>query len=307
MVERMHDYVKIYPLPDYGVIKARPQIQWRLLIAVAFYCCGLGAGTYMFSLYYGFTAGMIIGYLTNVVVGTMALFFDAGHGFRVWRAWRGLKTSWISRGVVFITSFGIFGFLSIIGHLNLFASFSAGSSLVATMDILTVIFGLAIMFYSGFVISFSPAVPFWNNAVVPVIFLLYSFLGGLSLLLAASPFFPGHGLDIHLLERVELVLILLTIFAVLVYLVNALSSVTASKLAAISWLKDWAFWIGVVVVGLILPLVLGLYSSFYIADPNSRILGLAASGFMELIGGFIFRVVTLNAGYYSPLFSREWR
>ena len=306
MIERMPDYIKILPEPDYAEIKARPQTQWRGLIALAFYCCGLGAGTYIFSLYYNFVWGMIIGYLINAGIGGLALFFDAGHGFRVWRAVTNFKRAWISRGVVFISCFSTFGFLSIIGHLNLLVSFSTGTPLVTAMDILTVIFGVAIMFYSGFVMSFSASLPFWNSALVPVIFLVYSFLGGLSLLLAVTPFFTAHGLDIHLLEKIELALMLLTFFSIMVYLVNSYGP-GSTRFAATKWLRSLLFWIGVVVIGLMIPLLIGFYVFFGITDPTFRIFGLSAVGFLELIGGFIFRFILLDAGHYSPLLSRDRR
>ena len=304
MAEMMSDYIEIGPVPDYTEIKPRLQTEWRWLIAVAFYCCGLGAGTYVISLYYNFIAGMVIGYLISSVVGSLALFFDAGHGFRAWRAATNFRTSWISRGIVFITFFSIFGLLSIVGHLNLLASFSAGGLPVTIADVLTVIFGLAIMFYSGFVMSFSPSISFWNNALVPVIFLVYSFLGGLSLLLLVSSVFPEHGgLDVAFLNRIELGLILLTLFTILVYVVNARDSLPATGLAARRWLGGSAFWIGVIVVGLIIPLIVAAYLSVKGGDPAAVAVGLSICGFLELIGGFIFRAILLNSGYYSPLLS----
>ena len=305
MVKSVSEYTKIFPKPDYIEVRARPQVEWRWLISIAFYSGGLGVGTYIFSLFYKFTAGMIIGYVIAALLMNAALFFDAGKGFRVWRAVKNFKTSWISRGIVFISFFSIFGFLSIIGHLNLLGPFSVGSPLVMTMEILAVIFGLGVMFYSGFVMSFSTSLPFWNNALVPMIFLIYSFLGGLSLLLAVSPFFPAHGMDIDLMEKLELMLILLTLFSILVYVVNSLESGQTPRLSVTKWLKNPAFWLGIIVVGLLLPFFLGIWAFFRVADLNMGAVYLSIAGFMELVGGFIFRFILLDVGYFAPLLNKE--
>ena len=78
-------------------------------------------------------------------------------------------------------------------------------------------------------------------------------------------------------------------------------------MGASTWLKNPGFWVGVGVIGLVLPLIIGFYCVFKVNDPVKSAIGLSIAGFLELFGGFIFRFILLKAGYFAPLITRERR
>ena len=102
-----------------AIVDFESQREWRWLIAIAFYVGGLGCGAFIISLYFDFMPGMIAGFLITAVLKGGAHVFYLGHPLRAWRAFTRPHVSWISRGLIFVFGFSIFGFLYIIARLNL--------------------------------------------------------------------------------------------------------------------------------------------------------------------------------------------
>jgi len=289
-----------------AVVDFGRQKEWRWLIAIAFYFGGLGAGAFLVSLYFEFTVGMIVGYLVVAILKGGAHLSYLGHPLRVWRVFITCPTSWISRGLFFVVGFLLFGLLYLTAHfdLPLVSLWQKGTWLGEAVKVLTILFALAVMTYSGFAMAYSPAIPFWNTSLLPLLFLIYSFLGGTSLILFISHRAVIPTLEVRALERLEIGLMFLVIFALFTYLLTMLSSVSGAKESAkILLIGKYApaFLGGVAFVGLILPLIIGCHLYFGSPSEEGANIGLAAAGFMEFVGGFVFRISLLLTGTYRPL------
>jgi hypothetical protein len=101
--------VVVWPWPDQRqrhfvqnefLVGYEVQREWAWLITCAFFCGGVGAGTFVVSFFDKFEVGMIAGLLIVGVLKTTAHVLFLGHPLRAWRAVRGWRTSWISRGVM---------------------------------------------------------------------------------------------------------------------------------------------------------------------------------------------------------------
>ncbi len=117
-----------------------------------------------------------------------------------------------------------------------------------------------------------------------------------------TPFAGEVGFNIKLLESVEIFLLSMAVIIVLTYLgtmyyatvgaKKAVQMLTGGPMAAV-------FLLGVVVVGMILPLIIALYFTLATGVVASSFLALA--GILELIGGFTFRYALLRVGLYNPV------
>jgi formate-dependent nitrite reductase membrane component NrfD len=158
-----------------------------------------------------------------------------------------------------------------------------------------------LMIYTGFVMSASPAIPFWNTAILPVMFMMYGFIGGLDLLFLLAAFGGEGTFHLEHLEAIQILLMLGTLFFLLVYTIVMYNSSPAGRAAVRDLLTGTGgimFLGGVVALGLIVPLPIMAYT-YYGAGTSPEIAG--AAGFLTLIGGLLFRWSVLRAGLYLPL------
>lgn len=158
------------------------------------------------------------------------------------------------------------------------------------------IIGVAITIYSGFLIAAAPGIPFWNTALLPILWIISASLCAVAIVKmiihveniskAATRF--GVALD-----AAEL----LAVFA-LISLALYGGSIAARKSAYALAYGELAppFWIGVVGVGIILPLLLGLV----MLKKENKILGITAA-ILALIGALLLRILILQAGVFEPL------
>jgi formate-dependent nitrite reductase membrane component NrfD len=161
---------------------------------------------------------------------------------------------------------------------------------------------VAVMVYTGFVLSPSPAIPFWNSTFFPVIFFAYSLLAGIDFLILASPVLPAPAIALVDLEKVQFGLALACLVLVMSHLsVMSGSAVAARKSIELLTKGKWAvlFLGGVMGVGLLLPLLMAwpvLWSSVPAMFAITATLAL-----LRLFGDYLFRFLVIRAGLYDPL------
>ena len=290
------------------VVDFRPQTEWGWLVVIAFFLAGIGSGLFFMSQLVGTWAKInspAIGALgvAIVAIGTSIVFItDLGRWGRFWRVLANPATSWISRGVLLIILFTLFAALTLLAQSGAGMPWS-DTSLGQVFRTLAFLAAFGVMAYSGFVLSFSPAIPFWNGTLLPLFFILYALMGGLAAIFASLPFL-GQGVNLPLLEVIEFWLIISAIAFFSIYLLNMGYSTAAARRAVRLLLKGelaLTFLGGVLVLGLIVPLAITLF--VYLADlslvPAST--WLAIAGAFELFGGVLFRHTFIRAGIYEPL------
>jgi formate-dependent nitrite reductase membrane component NrfD len=283
---------------DEFLIDVKPQREWGWLVITYLFLGGAGAGLFLVSLYMAHPWGEGLG-LLMLLFGTLLLFVDLGRPERFWRAFLRPQTSWISRGCFFISA------LVLLGALEVAFELAAAQSEILRPLIrgAAAIAAIAVMVYTGFVLSPSPAIPFWNSTFFPVIFFAYSLLAGIDFLILASPMLPGPEIDLPLLEKIQFGLVFLCLLMVLSHLsVMSGSAVAARRSIQLLTKGKWGvlFIGGVIGLGLVIPLLLAWpmlwRSGFQALFAVTVILAL-----LRLFGDYLFRFLVIRAGLYDPL------
>ena len=178
---------------------------------------------------------------------------------------------------------------------------------------------LGVGIYTGILLGAVPSRPLWNTPMVAQLFLFSAMsTGTATVLLVTALVGAGHkdGLEEErrLLISSDVVLIVLEIFMLIPFLLHhalsTWSSASSIELILGGEYTSW-FWIGVILLGILLPLAIEAYELFPVilkegAARYSLALS-AASGVLILVGGFILRFVFVYAGqasHFLPVVAR---
>ena len=281
------------------MVKYTPQKDWiegaGVLIAIAFFLGGVCGGLYLASLYFDSMLGMFIAWLLALLMGII----DMGHLSKPLRFWRMIlkpNTSWISRGFILIWLF--------IGCalIQLALSYWAPGTVETVFKVLAGIMAFGVAIYSGFVVGYVGAIKLWNSAIVPILFVIAGLTGGLAILLMTS-LGSNTARSMAMANMMLIVVIVYTIFMAIYLWVATYSSDVArdSVMRILRGSIAVVFWIGVVLLGMIIPIALLATNS---ATGASAALMITAA-ICAIIGGVALRYIILKAGMYSPLVPAE--
>ena len=165
--------------------------------------------------------------------------------------------------------------------------------------VISVFFAFCLVIYTGFVLLASSPISFWNNPLLPILFVSVSLGSGIGLMETINIFSPQNISNPELLTVAGTWVISITALFILVYLAGNYYSSTAQE-SVIYLVKGKLaplFYTGVVVLGIILPLVILISAHFEIVSSSA----LAVAGISELVGAFILRYSIMKAGTYAPL------
>jgi len=277
------------------------QTEWidrrGLILWIAFYTGGLGGGLYLVSVFFNSIWGMFISWLIIAVLKGGAHLLYLGKPQRFWRIITRPQSSWLARGFIFVMLFVIFGAIQLM--LSYWLPDTAGEMV---FKVLTGITALVVAVYTGFVLNTVKAVPFWNSSLLPLLFVLCGILGGfgISVLIALN----DGNIDLATAEAGSRWLLLANALLIAIYLWRAAKREATGKQSVMEQIRGSSapiFWIGIVVMGIIIPLVIA-FTSYAVAEmpPAVLVFGVAC----EVIGGLALRYCVLKAGAYSPLVAR---
>ena len=273
------------------------QAWWNWLIGTAFFCGRIGAGLFLISLATGQRLGMILGYLVVVVGKNGAHLLYLGRPERFWRAAMRPDRSWIARGIwatgLFALSGGILLLPMILG-----SEWQAAASIATAAKAIAIVSGLFIMFYDGFVMNHSAAIPFWNTRLLPLLILMYATLGGTTLTITLGALQDYESRETAWLERAEPYLLIANFLLLCVYLLRMSRWTPAAQETVHTWVKGRyarVFFGLIVAVGLIATLVLSVVQQ----QSQAQGLSLVIAG-CELTGDFSLLMLMLKSGLFSP-------
>ena len=273
------------------------QAWWNWLIGTAFFCGGLGAGLFLISLATGQRLGMILGYLVVVLGKNGAHLVYLGRPERFWRAAMRPDRSWIARGIwasgLFALSGGILLLPMILG-----SEWQAAASIATAAKAIAIVSGLFIMFYDGFVMNHSAAIPFWNTRLLPLLILMYATLGGTTLTITLAALQDYESRETTWLEKAEPYLLIVNFLLLCVYLLRMSRWTPAAQETVRMWVKGRyarVFFGLIVAVGLIATLTLSVVQQQWQAQG----LSLVIAG-CELTGDFSLLMLMLKSGLFSP-------
>jgi len=270
----------------------RQQTEWAGLIASAFFFGKVGSGLFIMSVFLPSRLGMLVGLLIVLVGKGGAHFLYLG---RPWRFWRGLarpQSAWISRGI------WAMGLMMVAG----FALFvvPTGSGLYMPLAIFAVICAFVVAVYDGFLLTSSPAIPIWNTALMPVMCMFYSFLGGTTMVM-----FMAHLNLITLSEKyiailpgLEIGLLGANLLIVLLFLVGSINTGSAGRESFDLLVKGpyaLPFFALAIGVGLVFTLLMSIFGS----HASTGVVGLITVA--DLIGHFFIFFLLLKVGVFKPV------
>jgi len=274
------------------------QTEWidrrGIFLWIAFYAGGLGGGLYLVSLYFNNLPGMFISWLIIAVVKGGAHLVYLGKPLRFWRIVFRPNSSWLARGIIFVITFVVFALIQLV-----FSYWMPGTAVEIVFKVLAGISALAVTVYTGFVLNTVKAVPFWNSTMLPLLFVLCGILGGfgLSVIIGLS----GGNVDIHAAETGSRWLLIANALLIAIYLIAAAHRETTGKKSVMEQMRGNlapVFWVGIVILGIIIPLVIA-FSSYFVVDTSSALI--ITGVVCEIIGGLALRYCVLKAGAYKPL------
>jgi polysulfide reductase chain C len=224
-------------------------------------------------------------------------------------AFRRPRRSWISRGVYIVTILVLLRLLVALPTLPGAGGlpWAEGTAAGDALRVLVLVFALAFMVYSGVVIASWNAVAFWNSPLVPVLFVGFSFLGGMAAL-------PIIALAVEGLEAMDelgtvawplVVALLLGNALVLGLYLHGMSTATRPARVSVRLLLRGSararFVGGVLGVGLALPtLLVGLQVAGALGTGTAAALVLVVAVAAIEVGGYLLRDTILRAGVYGP-------
>jgi formate-dependent nitrite reductase membrane component NrfD len=272
----------------------RPQREWiegrGLLLVVAHFFSGIGAGAWLLSALFDVRVGLWLGLVSVGVCSGLAHLAFLGRPERFWRIVARPHASWISRGIWSIALFLASGSAYV-----LLAAPSAGRTLLLALSLAG---ALGVLLYEGFVYAASVAIPFWRTPLLPLLYIAYGLRGGAALLLVAGSLGQG-AFDLEAMEAIKLWVVVSTGVLVAWLLVSARSrggAALQSMRRLVFGPIAPAFYGGAVLLGIVIPIALGAAHAF----GAGGLAVLAVIGVASLCGDFYVKYCVVKAGVYVP-------
>jgi formate-dependent nitrite reductase membrane component NrfD len=289
---------------------------WGTIIAAYLFLAGLSAGAFLTSSYAArkypeAVTVRIAGRLISPVlmgIGLLLLIVDAEAGLK--------------DPLRFIYLFTNFNSVMTIGTYFI-SLFMVAAAYIALMEILKkdimkfaeyvgIIFAVATAIYTGFLIGVIGAVPLWNTAILPILFVVSAFSTGIAGTMLVSVVFDKKIVHhVMSLKKIHLTLLITEVFLIFtMFLITSSTNESAAKSVSMLVTGEYStlFWLGLVAVGLVIPILIEALELFNSKKLHQSQAGLevAAAGSQGiaptlitesavLAGGFILRYLLLAA------------
>jgi formate-dependent nitrite reductase membrane component NrfD len=240
------------------------------------------------------TTGMVVGVLL-VATAVALLLAHLGHPARAWMAVRNVRTSWISRGTLVLGGFVGLGAIYLL--LRHGAGLAQTGSVAQAMRWLLLAAGAFILIYPGLILSASPAIPFWNSGLLPLLSAGNGATSGLALLIAIANLEGVADRIPSIVCVVQLWLLVILAVIVFIYIAVMLRRGAAAAESATHLLRDQValFALGACIVGLAVPMLLAPWS----LSGGSGVA--AAAAVCRLAGDLAIRRAILKVGMFNPV------
>ncbi|WP_373100933.1 MULTISPECIES: cytochrome c nitrite reductase subunit NrfD [Pasteurellaceae] len=168
------------------------------------------------------------------------------------------------------------------------------------IEIITLILSVALGAYTGFLLSALVSYPMLNNPVLPALFLASGTSSGIAALIVCTLLFTKestHSASIAFLHKFELPVVLIEAFLLFAFFVGLYlgggQKTVAFQTALLGGFWANVFWIGVVGIGIVLPLLLNAVAKDSVKHRKGFMLLVAVLG---LVGVLCLRYFVLYAG-----------
>jgi polysulfide reductase chain C len=301
-------------------------IEWGMPVVIDLFMGGLSAGLFVLSAFLAYlrnekynrlaAAGAYISPFPLYIALCMLL-IDLEQPFDFWRLYTTIQwTSPMSIGSWLLLAFSIITTLNALMWLpdryTKFVIIPLPQNREKIRGILGAIgfpIAIGVGIYTGVLLGAVPARPFWNTPMVAMLFLTNALSTGAAVLILVSTWDSKRKTveDFHserkILYSADVILLLFAVFLVIPYILhNSLS--TASQADSLKMILGGEFtglfWIGFVVVGLLVPLLMETLDLIPEIARSRKPYHIKTFGYVSailvLVGGFILRYVFVYAG-----------
>ena len=294
---------------------ARTQTEWGLggkrkwrdgALLMALFFGGIGAGQFVVSTWFlESTTSALVGVLIVAIGKTAAHLVYLGRPSRFYRLFLRPRTSWISRGLIFMVVFVIFAAAYLAPEYGFdWLPWTTGSTGGQVIWLFAVMSAFLVMVYDGFVLASCKSITAWHTALMPPLFFTYALAGGVAMTSITQLATVGEVLDTGTLTTLDAILLTTMFSLVIIYIINMAASTSTAResLKKLTTTRIAVAFIGVAIVaGLLAPLFLTYYHQVAAASVASGLL--AVSGILELAGDLSVRHSILRAGLHTPIFA----
>jgi protein NrfD len=285
---------------------------WTWTIAAFLWFVGIAG---MGSVAYYFVRGKALGItiFASLVIG---LLFVVSHLSRWWNLpialfnavleWSFNFQSWMFWGFLILSVHLVFALVVLIRHLDFLRNYSVLRMIgdVADNNLFLGVFG-AVGFmatvYSGFLIAAASGIPFWNTALIPVLWVISASVAAVALIELYHVFGWTDEKAASIGMRLGLGLDVMKLLAILafLYIAATVGTIGAQYSAGLMISGDLAgfTWIGIIGIGILLPMILAVFSMKF----GERKPVMFVSSIAALVGVFMLRATILLAGVWEPL------
>ena len=277
---------------------------WGAIIAWYLFLAGLGGGAFVTSAFLGWrhpeaVSMRKIGHLVApivVIIGLCLLMFDAKAGLMNPLRFALLLTNFgsvMTWGVVFLGGFTVISLVVVVLDF-------VKKRVPVWLDIAGVVFGVAVAMYTGALLGVCKTFPLWNNAVLPILFVVSALSAGL-----AATSLVGLLVDRERFEQMWLIkkshvilsAIEMVVLATMLVIVSAGSvEGAASVYSLVAGQYAPAFWGGIVLLGLVAPFIIEGYPVFITKRVETSMTSMVVSVIGEAgvrVGGFMLRLLVV--------------
>lgn len=284
------------------------QTKWRWGVAIYLFLAGLGAGAYLLGVLmdafsdaeWGLLPkiGVALGFPCVALAGLVKL-NNLGNPKAAFHAWKKPNCSWIARGTLLLAAFLGISFFHFVLWIWPGSSVLAEAELARhALGIVGGVIALCMILYSGILLTAARPIAFWSTAILPVLFLVSALLSGaMGILLFALLWGEPFEGPITQVEHWIIGLVVAKAVFVAIYLqsTHRTEEARASVSMVIRGELAGLFWMGVGVVGVFLPFVLGM------ASLRAGGVLAAVAAVCGLLGSLFLRQVVLAGGIHAPL------
>lgn len=320
-------------------------IIWNWIVAVDLFAAGLSSGTFIISATAYFLGREKYENITRigayispfpVIVGILALIYDLERPYLFWKLFLTFRPSSVmSFGSWLLLFFSFFSVMHFYlwfpekyDYLKIIPAIKANRILSRFQgDNLTILRGLVAGFgipisigvgiYTGVLLGALTARPFWNNPMLPMLFLISAMMTGSAAICFVGCFVKGFrgmsreniNTNKFMIHSIDFTLMVFSIIAIFLFILGLYVSPRSSVVAVhliMGGEFTFLFWTIVVGLGVFVPLVLEVYELIphYIKRVELREHNPWISGIITtsvLIGGFMMRYIVIYAGQMAKI------
>ena len=283
------------------MVKYTPQTAWitgkGVYLWLAFFFAEIFAGVYLVSIILDLKAGLLVGWLGSLLLGGGFHTLYLGKADRGWRILFKVNRSELSRGLWVIFFFTVIGFIQILPIVFPSLGWSWNAT---TLKVIMGIISILVIIHGFMTMSVIRALPMWNTSMmIPLSFASGLWVGsqivGFILIIMGA-----YGAMAEAWCRWTLFLMMATLLIYLWGSYHGSDAVKASIKRLLSGDCALQFYIGVLLIGICIPLIITL--SLWGGDLSNTNAALILLRLLcVLIGDATIRYVIMKAPYYPPL------